>query len=777
MQDQKESKLSVLNAWTLVPLTMLMFGACDRRTEEPSQKLLLPPAELEYVGSESCKDCHEEQFSAWQGSHHDVAMQEAGQQTVLGDFGDTRYASHGVTSTFFREGARFMVRTDGPDGELHDYKVAYVFGVEPLQQYLIEFPGGRYQSLPVAWDSRPAAEGGQGWFHLYPGEDIDYSDELHWTGRNQNWNYMCAECHSTNLKKNYDVVSDSYQTTFSEIDVACEACHGPGSAHVQWTQGRSQPYENAGFSFKLGGRSNWAFSDDRPIASATEQTTNTEIDTCGRCHSRRRSISPKYSHGQSLLQTHVPALLTDSLYFPDGQIRDEVYVYGSFLQSRMYHAGVTCSDCHEPHSLTLRAQGNEVCAQCHRSDVFDSQEHHFHVAGSGGDQCVDCHMPERTYMVVDPRRDHSIRIPRPDLSVKLSLPNACNECHLDKTPKWAADVLVDRFGTTRRERRHFAGVFYASREGSPQAGRALIELASDEAVPLIVLATALEQLQTVDSLAAYDVVRARLRHDDPLIRRAAVIALRAYDPKSRLDLGAPLLADPVLAVRIAAANTLAGIPADQFDTVSRTQMQHASEEYIDANMTNAERPESHLNIGLFLVRQRNFDEAMRAYETALRLHADFLPALVNIADLLRATDRDAQGEAYLTRALEIEPDNADVHQAMGMWLVRQSRSEEALSYLQQAAELAPEQPYFGYLYAIALNSKGAPKSALEVLEETYRRHTQDRQILVALVTIHRDQGDLDQAIFYAEKLLALQPVDPNAQRLLASLRASKNNAQ
>ncbi len=760
-----------------VVLAAAVFGsltACEKRDEHAATPAdLLPlPSELNYVGAKSCEDCHEEQFLAWQGSHHDLAMQEADEQTVLGDFDNTTYISHGVTTSFSRDGDRFIVQTDGPDGELHDYEVAYTFGVEPLQQYLVEFPGGRHQALPVVWDTRPAEDGGQGWFHLYPGEDIDHNDELHWTGRNQNWNYMCAECHSTHLEKNYDVTTDTYQTTWSEINVACEACHGPGSAHLESTQGRSQPYENAGFPFTLGGRSDWAFSEDGPIASATDQTTNTEIETCARCHSRRRAITENYTHGQSLMQSHVFSLLTERLYFPDGQIEDEVYVYGSFLQSRMFHGGVTCSDCHDPHSLELRASGNEVCAQCHRADVFDSPAHHFHTTGSGGAQCIDCHMPERTYMVVDPRRDHSIRIPRPDLSVKFSMPNACNECHFDKTPKWAADILAERFGTTRRDRTHFGEVLYAARQRSGNAGRALVELAADESVPLIVQATALEQLQAFDNLGAYDVVRARLRHDEPIIRRAALIALRAYDQETRLTSGALLLDDPVLAVRIAAANTLAGISADQFDAASKALMQRASQEYIESNMVNAERPESHLNVGLFLVRQRNFDEAMRAYQTALRLDADFLPALVNIADLLRATDRDEEGETYLKRALELEPENADVYQAMGMWLVRQNRSDEALSYLQRAASLAPEQPYFAYLYAIALNSKGAPKSALEILIETHRRHPEDQQTLIALATINRDQGNMDQAIYFAERLLALEPANPNYQQLLSGLTQS-----
>jgi len=201
----------------------------------PEKEVATPtgPVPLSYVGVESCSGCHEEQYRAWRGSHHDLAMQHATPATVLGDFSGVEFENYGVTSTFLEGNGTYFVRTDNASGELQEFPVKFVFGVTPLQQYLIEFPGGRLQSLPIAWDTRDADEGGQRWFHLYADEYISHTDLLHWTGREQNWNYQCAECHSTNLQKNYSVDSDSFDTTWSEINVACEACHGPGSRHVQ----------------------------------------------------------------------------------------------------------------------------------------------------------------------------------------------------------------------------------------------------------------------------------------------------------------------------------------------------------------------------------------------------------------------------------------------------------------------------------------------------------------------------------------------------------------
>ena len=384
------------------------------------------PAIPAFVGGDACVRCHRVQSNYWSGSHHDLAMQEVSDFTVLGDFNDMTFTYAGMTSTFFKRDGRFFVRTDGPDGELTEYPIAYTFGAVPLQQYLVEFPGGRLQVLSICWDTRPAAQGGQRWFHLYPDEKIDHNDELHWTGRQQNWNYMCAECHSTHVVKGYLEAEDRYETTWSELDVSCEACHGPGSAHVAWAREREKRkgQEEVLDSPAAAGDMELAvrFKDPQEVHWAIDLETGTakrsvpreshfEVETCGRCHARRSPIDEEYRYGRPLLDTHRVALLDEALYYPDGQILEEVYVYGSFLQSRMYAAGVTCSDCHDPHSGGLYAEGNGLCARCHAPHRFDTPEHHFHKAESTGALCVECHMPVRSYMVVDPRHDHSLRIP------------------------------------------------------------------------------------------------------------------------------------------------------------------------------------------------------------------------------------------------------------------------------------------------------------------------------------------------------------------------------
>jgi hypothetical protein len=210
-----------------------------------------------------------------------------------------------------------------------------------------------------------------------------------------------------------------------------------------------------------------------------------EIEVCAACHARRQSLTSQSSApGDRFLDNFVPALLRTGLYHADGQILDEVYVYGSFLQSRMHGAGVRCTDCHERHRLGILAEGNALCTRCHNPEgtprfptlkpgQFDSPAHHFHRDGSDGAQCANCHMPARTYMGVDPRRDHSFRVPRPDLSARLGTPNACTLCHDDKTDAWATEQVRAWYPEGRSGRLHFSEVLAAGRAGEPsEIGRA-----------------------------------------------------------------------------------------------------------------------------------------------------------------------------------------------------------------------------------------------------------------------------------------------------------------
>jgi Flp pilus assembly protein TadD len=749
------------------------------------------PKSASYVGREACAACHARETKLWMGSHHDLAMQEANEETVLGDFGGAQFDYHGVISTFTKREGRCYVTTDGPDGALHEYPIAYTFGVDPLQQYLIAFPDGRIQALNVSWDTRPKELGGQRWFHLYPHENVAFDDVLHWTGPYQNWNHMCAECHSTNVHRNYDALQDTFKTTWSEIDVSCEACHGPASAHVAWAEavrrGEKIALGDAGVDASGAPRASgkglvaslreftpgkWVMDTTTGIARRDRpRTSNDEIEACARCHARRSQLAEDWLPGRPLADTHRPALLDSLLYEDDGEIKDEVYEYGSFLQSKMHAAGVTCTDCHDPHSLELPPD-NSICARCHSSERFDAPAHHHHAQGGQGARCIACHMPMRDYMVVHTRHDHSFRVPRPDLSVELGTPNTCTSCHTDHPASWAADAAAKWWKKKPGADAAYAEALHLGRRNLPGASAALAKLAADAAQPGIVRATALELLGEHLDPAAGQALTSALSDADPLVRLGAATALHDAPPEVRARYLPKLARDPVRSVRIEVGRALAGAPMMQIDPGEREAATNALSEWRAVQALTADRAESHLNLGALAAEYGDLDTAERQYRVALKLSPRFPATYINLADVFRERQKDAAAERVLREGLKIAPRDPNILSALGLALVRQQRSTEALPLLEQAASLAPDDPHHAYVYAVALSSLGQAERALAILAAAHGRHPGDREVLLALALYSRDAKAFTAALEYARKLLALDPNDPDARALLTELEKS-----
>ena len=680
-------------------------------------------------------------------------MEVPGPGTVLGDFTDAELAAPDLKARFRQQDGRYLIRTAGVDGQVAEFPVAWTFGVEPLQQYLLSGPGGRLQAFAGAWDSRPAADGGQRWFDLYPDQVLQPGDPLHWTGIDQTWNYQCAECHVTGFRKGYDPASRVYASTWSEEDVSCESCHGPGSRHVQWARSGGagdDPDRALGLAGVARGAWRWEESVGKPVRSSADPPVS-DVETCGRCHARRGTLTENVLPDQHLLASHRPALLTEGLYHPDGQILDEVFEYGSFLQSRMAAAGVACSDCHEPHSLQLRAPGNAVCSQCHAPTRYDGPVHTRHAPEGPGSQCVDCHMPERTYMVVDPRRDHSLRIPRPDLSVKLGVPNACNACHTGQSAAWAAGEVTRWLGARDTEP-HFGEVFAAARGGDPAAAPALQALVADPGQPAIVRGTALLELARFPGPALAAALAAGAADDEPLVRLAAAQALDAVPPDLRPRFGTALLGDDLLGVRVEAARHLAGVSPELLSAADRAVLQRALTDYEATLRQDADRPEAQLNLGNLRTAQGAMDQAAAAYREAIALDPGFAPAYANLADSLRRQGGDAAAVATLRAGLERAPDDPGLRHSLGLALVRQGDREAALLELRRAAESAPDSARYAYVLGVALHDAGQAGEALTVLEAARRRHPTDGDILEALAAFSREAGRPGDAAEYERGL-------------------------
>lgn len=603
-----------------------------------------------YLGSDACTDCHEQSVLDWSGSHHALAWTEATAQNIVADFDGTVFSHDGMTARFRIAGdGTYHVDVQEKDGSHTSYKVHSVAGIEPLQQYLLETEPGRLQSFDVVWDTEE-----ERWFHLYPDQDLPPSDGLHWTGPYKNWNGRCAQCHATGFRKNYDAGSRSYGSVQVEIGVGCEACHGPGSTHVEWARARATtktaPPENHGFSVD--------FSDP-------DQT----LGQCAGCHSRREAhLDGNPLPGMPFDDAYSLSLLRPGLYHADGQILDEVYVYGSFLQSRMYQRGVTCLNCHDAHSARPVAEGNALCTQCHNPEgnpdyptlkpaLYDDADHHRHPDASPGADCKACHMVEQVYMGNDWRADHSFRIPRPDLSEATGSPDACTTCHTDRTPDWAADRIANWFPDSSRRNAHFGVALARGREDAVRAADDLARLAADSDQPALVRATALWLLEQSNSATTAGELADLTRDPDPLVRAAAAGLQQLAPPADRAARLADALADPSRSVRMSAArsmlDTLSSPPPEEI----RPALQSALSEWRSALRTRLDFPETHLQIAGLALTMRDMASASSAFREVVRLDPQRTDAWMMLTRIAAATQGPGAALRVVDEALVPNPDD------------------------------------------------------------------------------------------------------------------------
>jgi predicted CXXCH cytochrome family protein len=564
------------------------------------------------------------------------------------------------------------------------------------------------------------------WFHLLPNEKAPAGDVLHWTGRYQTANTMCIGCHTTGFDKRYDALADRFDSRWSEINVSCQSCHGPGSRHVEWAQ--THPA---------------ATSAPKGLLAALS-TPQAQLEVCAACHSRRSELTTAPVPGQPHLDHYLPSLLREGLYHADGQQLDEVFVAGSYRQSKMYRMGVACTNCHDPHRAQPKLQGNALCTQCHQPQPnpafpsaaghFDTPQHHHHPQGSPGAKCTACHMPAKNYMVVQPRPDHSIRIPRPDLSLTLGTPNACNQCHDKKSAQWAADALTQWYGTPQRPP-HYGEVFAAARRGAAESAQALAALAGDAAQPGIVRATAIDLLRG-DAAAGIDPRIAATHDADAELRAAAAASLEVLPASLRVPTLAPLLRDPLRAVRIAAARSLASLPHAQFDPATRPAFDAALAEYVAAQKVALDMPGPNLNLGaLYSITGRDA-EAEAAYRAALKIDPDFTPARANLAQFYAERGRLPDAEQVLRDGLQRQPGIGELQYSLGLLLAEQQRLAEAADALDRAAKLLPQRARAHYNLGLARQQLGQPKPAEAALRKARELAPTDPAIAYALAVFY-----------------------------------------
>ncbi len=668
------------------------------------------PANPAYVGDKACLACHTAQYNDWRGSHHDRAMQRPNDSTVLGDFNNASFTADGDTFFFYRQDTAFYVRTNIA-GREHAFNIAYTFGVTPLQQYLIRFPDGKYQVLRASWDTVEKK-----WFNQYAGQGIAANDWLHWTGGGQRWNTMCAECHSTNLQKNYDLRADTFNTTYAAVNVSCEACHGPGRQHVNWA-GSSNPVGD-------------------PQVKVLGWERSAQFNQCAGCHARRVKLTPVMRPDVAFDDQFRLQTISSEYYYADGQVRDEDYVFGSFVQSKMFHNNVRCTNCHKPHSLKLHYKGNLLCLQCH-AVTYDSPDHHFHAQDSEAAQCVSCHMTGKVYMGNDFRRDHSFRVPRPDQSVQYGTPNACTGCHRDMQDQWAAGWIEQWYGKERPE--HFSGHLLkaANPPYDEETRQEVVQFIQQLQYPAIARATALEYYPLVGDEADYSMLLAALEDSAALVRANALQKFQPFPMDQRASLAVKFVDDQARVVRIAAARLMADVSLDGLPTGERGQALRARAELEAMLRANADFPLGRLQLGDYYFRQDKNAQAVKEYEKALQMDSLLTPVYPNLATAYSIAGRNDRALATLNRLVLLAPAYGRGYYLRGLLQYEMGKVDEAIADMEKAINLAPAN--FRAYYNLA--------------------------------NLYYIRGDLLQAGQTLETGLQLQPGSAEGRQLLAIIKA------
>lgn len=724
-------------------------------TPAPKPKPFVMPDEqavfATYAGSDSCRECHASAFEKWAQSNHGMAERPLRSDLDRIAFDPPKVISHGTQTTEAKmSGGEFQIVSLGFGNRLQPYKIERVIGHDPLRQFLVAGTGGRLHAMEACWDPHKNE-----WFNVYGNEDRRPGEWGHWTGRGMVWNQMCASCHNTRLRKNYDPASDSYRTTMAQMTVSCESCHGPMKEHVNWQR---------------------AWTGDSPQPKGADPTIarfsrDQMIENCAGCHARRGELTGDFVPGDSFWDHYMLTIVdhTDT-YFPDGQIRDENYEYASFLSSRMHQAGVRCMDCHEPHSMQTLLPGNQLCMRCHtaggfpNAPVISPEAHSFHKPDSTGNQCINCHMPQTTYMQRHPRHDHGFTIPDPLLTKQFNIPNACNRCHTDKDVDWALQATEKWWGRKMERRtRQRAQVIARARQGSEEAKDGLLALVAGDEIPYWKASATLLLERWLHEPRVSETVIGQTRHDHPLVRSAAARALEPVvasgHPGARSAVQS-LLDDPMRVVRTAAAWTLRDSIDEQ--SVAGTDLKHMLQ-------WNSDQPSGQMQLGQYHFARRNLPEAIKSMEKAVQWDPNSPPFHHDLAMLFAAGGDNARAIAKLQDAIKLAPKEASYHYELGLAWSENGDLAKTIASLREAVRLDPRLGRAWYNLGLALNSEGRFSEALEALQKGEVADPNDPGIPYARATILAQQGRREEARAAAGRTLQIRPDHLEARQLLMML--------
>jgi tetratricopeptide (TPR) repeat protein len=708
-----------------------------------------------YAGDAACKACHAPEFDKWATSHHGLAERPLRPDLDKAAFEPPKSFTHGTqTTTAQMAGDTAQVTALGFNNEVKPFTIDRVIGHDPLRQFLVNGQNGRVHTLEATWDPHKNE-----WFNVYGNEDRKPGEWGHWTGRGMVWNTMCASCHSTRVRKNYDASTDTFHTTMAQQTVSCEACHGPMKEHAtKLTAQGAKPYTKQP-SFTI------------PTTDEQRLKNQESMHACALCHARRTELTGDFKPGDNFWDHHSLAIVDHTdIFYPDGQIRDEDYEFSSFMSSRMHAAGVRCVDCHDPHSGKRILPGNSLCMRCHTQGGFPNAPviipaaHTFHLPESTGSQCVNCHMPQTTYMQRHPRHDHGFTIPDPLLTKQFNIPNACNKCHQDKDTDWSLAAAEKWYGDKMNRRtRQRAMLMAKGRRGDDDARDGLIAWLQTDDTPYWKASASLLLDRWTGSEDVRNALKTQLQHTHPIVRESAVRSLEAgieADPANVRSAIEPMLDDAVRNVRVAAAWAL----RDHLDLEST-----AGKELLHMLNLNADQPSGQMQLGQFEFARNNLPKAIEHMRRAIAWDPNSPPFHHDLAMIESIAGDTKASIASLSEAIRLNPNEPEYRYKLGLAWNEAGDSSKSIAALREAVHIAPTFARAWYNLGLGLNQQGKIDEALQAFADGSQANPTDASIPYARATILARMGRIDEAKQEVFKALTNAPGMPEALQLREAL--------
>lgn len=722
-----------------------------------------------YIGSQSCRQCHESFYQLWAPSHHGLAMQPYSPEFAAGNL-TTHDEAIQIGAYSYRSDIRAdqgVILEQGPEGK-KQYPFAHVLGGKNVYYFLTPHTRGRLQTLPLAYNVNTKK-----WFDTaasgvrhFPGGQEDAP--VHWTDPLYTFNTGCYSCHVSQLSNNYDLQTDTYNTTWAEPGINCETCHGPAEEHVkayQLAQTTGVEPESLG------------------LISTSNFSADQTNSMCSTCHAKMSEISPSFKPGDSYFDHFDLVALENPDFYPDGRDLGENYTMTSWRMSPCLQEGTfDCLHCHTSsgrYRFNTPETANHACLPCHQENVGQVAEHSKHQQGPGAPRCISCHMPMTQFAHMN-RTDHSMRPPVPAATLKYQSPNACNLCHQDQDATWAQEKVTEWERDSRQAEvmKLAAYIDQARKEDWSQLEEILNYIQSPDRQE-IVTASLIRLLRACPSDDKWPVLIKLLERDaSPFVRATAAEALDGYLTGEVVEALLKAATDDLRLVRVRAAASLASLPRGQLEKDAQRDLDHAMAELTRGMISRPDDYAAHYNLGNIYMAQRKLDHALTSYQTSIKLRPDFVPPYVNAAFVYNAQQQDDKAAQSFRKALAIEPNSVITQTNYAMLLgemgrmnearqayrkvlsidpnsataafnlgvmLTETRPLEALAMAKKAHELRPEDPKYGYTYAFYLKEQGRASQAIQVLRRVVGNKVPYPDAYMLLAHLFEAKGDFVQA--------------------------------